>query len=266
MPIHLTRESGIATIVIDNGPVNVLTPLLHKELYRVLAEVARDPGVRVSILTGSEGRSFCAGDDVKTPRPERSKAAELDAHLYPHAAEGDTPGYPGWEHDIMRLPRLKPIIGAVDRYCLGQGIIYLLILCDLRIASDRAVFGFPEIAYGMGGAGGLTRLARVIAPVDALWLLLTGEKIDAAEALRVHLVNRVVPAADLMQAARRVAETIAAHPPVAVRVEMEAAGRCADMSREDAVHYAENLFRMQRLGDSTKGITPAFLVGKAKSQ
>lgn len=258
MPIHLAREGAVATITIENGRLSLLTPPLHKQLHTHLQAFLADPSLRVAILTGAEGQSFCAGDDIRTPRPARSKAEELDAHLFPHAHEGDTPGYPGWEHDILRLPRLKPIIGAVDHYCLGQGLLYLLELCDLRIAADRAVFGFPEIAYGMGGAGGLTRLARVIPQVDAMWLLLTGEKIDAAEALRIHMVNRVVPAAALRASAMAAARAVAAHPPVAVRVEMEAARRCADLNRDDALHYAENLYRLQRLGDSTAGIIPEF--------
>jgi enoyl-CoA hydratase/carnithine racemase len=259
LPIHLDRDGAVATITIDNGRLSVLTPMLHKELFGHLREFLADPTLHVAILAGSGGSSFCAGDDIKTPRPVRSRAEELDAHLFPHAHEGETPGYPGWEHDIMRLRRFKPIIGAVDGYCLGQGLLYLLELCDLRIATDRAIFGFPEIAYGMGGAGGLTRLARTIPHVDALWVLLTGEKIDAAEALRIHMINRIVAPDALMTEARRVAGTIAAHPPVAVRVEMEAARRCADMNREDALHYAEHLYRLQRMGDSTAGVEPEFL-------
>jgi enoyl-CoA hydratase/carnithine racemase len=259
VPIQFTRDQAIATITIDNGRLNVLTPALHKQLFGILTGYLADPTLHVAILTGRAGGSFCAGDDIKTPRPPRSKAAELEAHLFPHASEGNTPGYPGWEHDILRLRRMKPIIGAVDHYCLGQGLLYLLELCDLRIATDRAIFGFPEIAYGMGGAGGLTRLARVIPQADAMWLLLTGEKIGAAEALRIHMINRVVAPEALMPTAAAAAAAIAVHPPVAVRVEMEAARRCADLSRDDALHYAENLYRLQRMGDSTDGAAPPFL-------
>ncbi|HEY8383770.1 MAG TPA: enoyl-CoA hydratase/isomerase family protein [Microvirga sp.] len=260
MPIHYEKQGSIATFTIDNGKVNVLTPAMHKELYQNLLDFIADPEIRVGIIAGAEGRSFCAGDDIKTPLPARSKREEMEAHLFPHMHEQDgQPGRPGWEHEIMLLRRYKPIVAAVDHYCLGQGLIYLLALSDLRIASDRAVFGFPEIAYGMGGAGGMVRLGRLLPSSEALWLLMTGEKVDAEEARRMHLINRVVAPEALMSTAQRVAETISSHPPVAVRVEMEAFQRCNDLTREDAIFYASNLFRLQRLGGSTDGIVPDFL-------
>ena len=95
-----------------------------------------------------------AGDDIKTRLPERSRQQELEGYLFLHQNEGDTPHRPGWDVDILKLERYKPIVAAVDGYCLGQGMLYLLHLTDLRVASTRAQFGLPEIAYGMGGGGG----------------------------------------------------------------------------------------------------------------
>lgn len=248
MPVHYVTNGPVATFTIDNGKVNVLTPAMHKELFDALTAFQADPNVHVGILAGSEGRSFCAGDDIKTALPELTPHEALVAHLQPHAHEADKGlSRPGWEQDVMRFRRNKPIIGAVDRYCLGQGLIYLLMLTDIRLATPDAEFGFPEIAYGMGGAGGLTRLGRHIPHSVAMEMLLLGERIGADKALAVHLVNRIVPATSLMTEARKLADRIAAHPLVAVQVEMDAYQRAMDMSREAAVDYAATLFRLQRV-------------------
>lgn len=248
MALRYEKKGAIARFIIDNGKVNVFTPAMHKALYEALIDFQSDPALRVGILAGAEGRSFCAGDDIKTPLPELTPAEALAAHLQPHAHEA-THGLtrPGWEQDVMRLKRNKPIIGAVDFYCLGQGLIYLLLLTDIRVATPRAEFGFPEIAYGMGGAGGLTRLARHIPHALAMEMLLLGARIDAKLAREVWLVNRLVAPEQLMEEAESLAGTIAAHPPVAVQVELEAFARGMDMPREQAIDYAATLFRFQRV-------------------
>jgi enoyl-CoA hydratase/carnithine racemase len=248
MPLTYEKSGPVATFTIDNGKVNVFTPAMHKQLFDALKDFLADPDLHVGILAGTEGRSFCAGDDIKTPLPELTPHEALAAHLSPHIHERDKGlTRPGWEQDVMRLRRNKPIIGAVDRYCLGQGLIYLLMLTDIRLATPEAEFGFPEIAYGMGGAGGLTRLGRHIPHALAMEMLLLGERVGAQKAREVHLVNRIVPREVLMSEARTVASTIANHPPVAVQVEMEAYARGMDMSAEQAADYAGALFRFQRV-------------------
>ncbi|WP_186418753.1 enoyl-CoA hydratase/isomerase family protein [Bosea sp. CS1GBMeth4] len=259
MPVSYSRTGAVATFTIDNGKVNVFTPAMHRELHDALVDFNRDPAIRVGILTGSAGKSFCAGDDIRTVLPELSPQEALEAHLSPHCHEARTgPTRPGWEQDVMRMRRVKPIIGAVDRYCLGQGLIYLLLLTELRIATERAQFGFPEIAYGMGGAGAMTRLGRMIPQAVAMEMLLLGERIDAARALSVHLINRIVPPERLLSEAQAMAETIAAHPPVAVQVELEAYHRAMDMSREQAMDYAGTLFRFQRVAYDGPGAGTGF--------
>jgi enoyl-CoA hydratase/carnithine racemase len=259
MPLTYAKSGHVATFTIDNGKVNVFTPAMHKALFEALTDFLGDPGIHVGIMAGSAGKSFCAGDDIKSPLPELSPHEALAAHLSPHAheaAKGLT--RPGWEQDVMRLKRNKPIIGAVDGYCLGQGLIYLLLLTDLRIATPEAEFGFPEIAFGMGGAGGMTRLGRHIPHAVAMEMLLLGERISAQKALDVHLINRIAPQANLLKAAREMAALVASHPPVAVQVELDAYYRCMDMTREQASDYVGTLFRFQRVAYDGPGAGTGF--------
>lgn len=260
MPLTYEKTGPVARFTIDNGKVNVFTPAMHRELHAALLDFVADPTIRVGIIAGAGGRSFCAGDDIKTPLPALPPERTLEAHLFPHAHEAETGlTRPGWEQDVMRLRRYKPIIGAVDGYCLGQGLIYLLLLTDIRLATPRAEFGFPEVAYGMGGAGGMTRLGRQIPHTLAMEMLLLGERIGAERALAGHLVNRIVPEDRLEEEACAVARRIATHPPVAVRVEMEAYHRALDMPAEQAADYVGTLYRLQRMGYAGYGAGTGFL-------
>lgn len=258
MPLTYERHGQVAVFTIDNGDLSLLTPTMHRELYAHLKAFLIDPEARVGILTGKPGASFCAGDDIKLQLPPRGKQEELEGYLFLHQNEGEMPHRPAWDVDVLKLERYKPIIAAVDRYCLGQGMIYLLHLTDLRIASDRARFGLPEIAYGMGGAGGITRLGLQIPHLVAMRMLLTGEFMAAEEAARYHLVNEVVPHEELFARAMALAEKVAAQPPVAVRVEMEAYYRSFDLSRDDNLRYALNLYRLQRIGYEGYGAGTGF--------
>ncbi len=259
MPVHYDKRGHVGIFTIDHGDLNVLTPTMHRELHHHLQRFLIDADVHVGLLMGRPGGSFCAGDDIKTRLPERSRQQELEGYLFLHQNEGDTPHRPGWDVDIMKLERYKPIVAAVDGYCLGQGMIYLLHLTDLRVASTRAQFGLPEIAYGMGGGGGMTRLGLQLPHVVAMRLLLTGAFMPAAEALRFNLINEVVEPDHLFDTALALAEQVAAQPPIAVRVEMEAYTRSFDLSREDNLRYAMNLYRLQRMGYQGYGAGTGFL-------
>lgn len=248
MPLRYETDGHVATFTIDNGKVNPTTPLMHKELYRALTEFLRDDRLRVGILTGAGERAFCAGDDIRTPKRDSSTADQLRDHLWPHRGEGEEPHDFSWSRDVLTLERHKPIIGAVNGWCLGMGFIYLMALTEIRIAASTARFGLPEVAYGMGGAGGTSRLLRQIPPTAAWWMLLTGDPVDAEEARRCFLVNRVVAPERLMEEARGVAARIARHPPEAIRVEMEVSGRAQDMTREQAIAFTKHLYRLQRFG------------------
>lgn len=267
MKLHYEKSDGIATITIDNPPVNVFTPTLHRDLHDLLAEFMADDGVRVGILTGAGNRAFSAGDDVKTPRPERTQSELVKRH-FGRRRPDESLEYPGWEHEVLRLAmqRFKPIVGAVNGVAVGQGMIYLLQLTDIRVASSTARFGLPEIAYGMGGAGGSTRLMRQIPQVAAMWLALTGEPFDAETALRYNLVNEVVSPDQLMSRAREMAILIARHPPLAVRTEMEASYRGQDLSRDQALSYVSNLYRLQRVAFDTRPPLSKSLTGSSDDE
>lgn len=239
------KADGIAVLTLDNPPVNVLTPEAHEQLFGILKDFYSDPEVRCGIWTGAGERAYCAGDDVKSERQERTTAEIVDRHLTPRR-EGDPAEYPGWESEILALKRTKPMIAAVNGPCMGQGMIYLLLLTDLRIAVPKARFGMPEIAYGMPGAGGVTRLGRQIPQTAALWMALTGEAISAEEAHRCFLINEIVEPEQLIERARQVAGRIASLPPRAVRVEMETFYRSLDLDRDTAMAFAGHMYQLVR--------------------
>jgi len=265
MALRYEKRDGIGHFIIDNGRMNTFTPHMHKDFYRYLREFEVDPEVRVGILEGAEGRHFSAGDDLKERNePPRSRQEELEAYLFLHQGEGEEPSRPGWDLDVLLHRRCKPIIAAIHGWCVGKGLIYVLQHSDIRIASEEARFGLPEIAYGMAGASGTTRLAQQLPLTAAAWLALTGEFIDAAEALRIHLVNRVVPAAALYAEAERAAQLIARHPPIAVRVEMEALENGRELTREAAVRHTQNLYRLQRMGYEGYGADPTEIMQRRR--
>ena len=265
MPISYKVHESIAYFTIDNGKVNALTPTMHKEFYEHLKRFEIDREARCGILAAAPGKPFSVGDDLKhRPASKRTPEQELEAYLFLHQDEGETPSRPGWDLDVLYHRRSKPIVAAIDGYCLGKGLIYTLLHSDIRIASDRARFGLPEIAYGMAGASGSTRLARQLAYVDAAWLALTGEIIDAHEACRMRLVNRVVPHAELAAESLRAARLVARHPAIALRVEMEALANGMDLGRTEAVRHTQNLYRLQRLGFAGHGADAAEILPALK--
>lgn len=248
--LRYEKDGHIATITIDNPPLNIFTPKMHKRLFEILQEFNADTDIRCGILTGAGDRSFCAGDDIKTERPRRTRLEVVERYLAPSNAF-DTPEYPGWENEVMTLPRYKPIVAAVNGHCLGQGFIYLNILSDIRYASTDAQFGMPEIAYGMGGAGGVLSLGKLIPHVAAMELLLLGEKISADKAEQLFLINAVVDPNRLMETALAAAERIATHPPLGIRIEMESYQRGLDLGRADSMAMAGHMYRLARSVQTT---------------
>lgn len=241
---------SIATITVDNPPLNVFTPTLHHELFDVLQDFNANPEVRCGILTGAGDRAFSAGDDIKTERRERTRLELVERHLHPSRAF-DTDEYPGWEQEVLTMQRFKPIVAAVNGYCFGQAFLYLMALTDIRYASTTAQFGMPEIAYGMGGAGGAISLGKQIPHTAAMELLLLGEKIDAAKAERMFLTNGTVPSDELMDTAMAAAQRIASHPPLGIRIEMESYQRGLDLSRADSLALSNHMYRLARSVQST---------------
>jgi enoyl-CoA hydratase len=203
-------RDGIAVATVNRpDKLNALNSRAKEELQSLIETLGADGSVRAVILTGAGEKSFVAGTDIaelQGLRRETGKAFAL-----------------GGQRIFDRIEQLgKPVIAAVNGYALGGGC-ELALACHIRIASEKARFGQPEVLLGiMPGYGGSQRLPRLVGRARALEMMLTGTQIDAAEAFRIGLVNRVVPPDTLMEEARRLAGVIAANAPVAVRAVLEA--------------------------------------------
>ena len=262
MGIKIEKADAVAVVTIANGKVNPIAQAMHRELLAALREVDADPAIRVGILTGAGELAFSAGDDIKHEDPG-SGSAQTDLHnALGSGSAGDADAPPpayDWADAVMAHPRATPFIGAVRGWCLGRALGYLLALTDIRVCAPDAPFGLPEIAYGMGGMGGTFRLSRHLPSVIAHEMALTGEPINAQEALRVHLANRIVPAEDLLAEAHRIAERIARHPALAVRVELASLHRAASLAPDDAYAFGMALYRAQRLAMGEPDVQDTFL-------
>lgn len=262
MGIEVERDGPIVTFTLANGKVNPITPDMYRDLHRAMLEFLADPELRVGILTGAGGRAFSAGDDIKAASPSSGDAvADLLGAMGPGPVPAGAPDPPGYDpaDGLLRMERTKPVIGAVRGWCLGRALFVLLRLTDIRVATPDARFGLPEIAYGMGGIAGTMQLTRLLPAAVAWELALTGEPIDASEALRIHLVNRLVEPDALLDEARRVAGLIARHPPVAVRTEMEALRRSETLDPDDAYVLGMSLYRQQRFAIGEPDVQDTFL-------
>ena len=199
----VARRDHILTITLNRPEVlNAMNPAAHFELDAVFDLYAADPDMHVAIITGVGDRAFCVGTDLK-------ELARTQDHRKP-------PG--GFCGLTTRFDLFKPVIAAVNGLCLGGGA-EIVAACDLAIASESAEFGFVEPRVGLAalGGGALQRLARQMPMKDAMMLLLTGKRISAQEALRISLVNEVVPQSELMTAAVALANEILACAPLAVQ-------------------------------------------------
>jgi 2-(1,2-epoxy-1,2-dihydrophenyl)acetyl-CoA isomerase len=210
------RAGAIATITLNRPDArNAIDLVMRQELVAALDEVEADEAARVLILTGAGGH-FCAGGDVKSMRARRSTAAEGRARVEL------------LNRMVLRLVDFpRPTIAMVDGYAVGAGT-NLALCCDLVVASERARFGelFNKIGLVPDG-GGTWLLSRLVGLARAKELIFTGEIFDAAEAARIGLVNRVVPAAELERATRALAEKIVTGPPVAQRLAKHMVNRAA---------------------------------------
>lgn len=244
--IVVEPQEGIVTITLHRPPVNALSTAVRDELREAFEQIESDEAARVVILTGSGDRAFAAGADIR----EIGEKGQAEAAMMSRA----------WHALCLRMEGLeKPIIAAVNGVALGGGC-ELAMACDIRIASENARFGQPEINLGIiPGAGGTQRLPRLIGRGRALELLLTGEMIDAAEAYRIGLVNRVVPAASLMATARDLAQTLAGKGAIAVRLIKECVNSGLDRDLADALAFEAERFGMVcSTEDKVEGIA-AFL-------
>ncbi len=244
--LHVQVLDSIATITIDRPEkLNSLDAVTIEQLRRAVETIRDTDEVRGAIVTGTGTRAFAAGADI----------AEL-ARTGADAANVSRRGQAAFR--AVEMSR-KPFIAAVNGFALGGGC-ELALACHLRVAASTARFGLPEVKLGtIPGYGGTVRLPRIVGRARALELVLTGEMIDASEAHRIGLVNRVVEPDDLLPAARSLLTTILANGPVAVAMAIDAVVRGAEMSDDDAFAREANFFGL--LGateDANEGMT-AFL-------
>jgi enoyl-CoA hydratase len=244
----LVEQDGAVLVVTINRPkvLNALDARTLAELDDVFGDAARRDEIRVVMLTGAGEKSFVAGADIN----ELSVQTPVGGRE--HARRGQAL--------FNRIEHLgKPVIAVVNGFALGGGC-ELAMACTLRLASSSARFGQPEINLGLlPGYAGSQRLPRLVGRGRALELLLTGMQISAEEALRIGLVNRVVPAAELVTEARTLAQAIAAKAPIAVRYILEAVAGGLEMSLADAQDYEATLFGLVSTTDDMREGTKAFL-------
>ena len=241
--VRYERDGHIAIVTIDRQErLNAISNQTSRELFDVWRDFRLNDDLWVAVLTGAGDRAFSAGADLIARHSEGDGGPHHQGIPMFGMARGE--------------PVFKPIIAAINGYALGGGL-ELALCCDIRIASERARFGVPEVKLGVfTGAGGSQRLPRAIPSAIANEMLLTGEPIDAREAHRVGLINRVVPHDELMPAAMQMARTVGARGPLAVRAAKEAMLRGLDMPLAHGLALEEHLGQpLSQTEDWQEGLT-----------
>ena len=245
--IRFEKKNHIAYITVDRPKVlNALNMATMQELKQAFAAAKDDADVRVVILTGGGEKAFVAGADIG----ELSQHTPVSAKEYTHQGQAI----------IDAIENLgKPVIACINGFALGGGC-ELAMACTMRLASDNARLGQPEVKLGlMPGYGGTQRLPRLVGKGIAMQLVLTGEMISAQEAHRIGLVNEVVPAAELIPRAEAIAAKIIANAPLAVQYSMEAVNRGLDLPLSDGLFLEATLFGVVCATEDKDEGTKAFL-------
>jgi enoyl-CoA hydratase len=250
--VRVETEDGIRVVTVDRPEkLNALNSDVVEALGTAFVAAAGEPGLRCLIVTGAGEKAFIAGADIGelaklTPVAGREHARRGQAVL----------------NALEALP--VPTIAAINGYAYGGGL-ELAMACCLRVASDNAKMGLPETSLGiLPGYGGTQRLARLVGASRAMELVLTAEKgVTAAEAHRIGLVNRVVPAGQALSGARELARKIAANGPVACRYAMEAIRRGGEMPTSEGLLFEATLFGLCAATEDMKEGMNAFLEKRA---
>jgi enoyl-CoA hydratase len=211
--IAYEKKENIGLLTINRPEkMNAISQELTSELSQLLDEIEKDEKLRVLVITGAGDKAFVAGADIK-------ELVDRDARLGRSVSRER-------QEIFSRIENLHvPVIAAVNGYALGGGL-ELALACSIRISSEKAQFGAPEVKLGIiPGDGGTQRLPRLVGQGRAMEMIITGDFIDAQEAHRIGLVNRVFPPEKLMEEAMNLAQKIASRPPLAVRYAKEAVNR-----------------------------------------
>ena len=243
----LERDGAVAIVTINRPKVlNALNSQTIDELRRAILDLKHDDSARAVIVTGAGEKSFVAGADIN------ELAVQTPTGGREHALKG--------QHVFDLIENMgKPVIAAINGFALGGGC-ELAMACTLRLAADSARLGQPEVALGLiPGYAGTQRLSRLVGKGAAMEMILTGTPISAADAYRIGLVNRVVPAAELMTEARTLAHQLAKGAPVATRYIINAVNKGYEMPFAEACQYEATLFGLVASTDDMKEGTKAFL-------
>ena len=238
---------GVATVTLNRPEVhNAMNERMRQELTRCFGDLATSDEARVVVVTGAGDRAFSGGADIRefvepqVPVRFRESRKRVD-----------------FRQAMDRCP--QPIIGAIRGYALGGGL-ELALACDIRIAGEDAQLGLTEVNLAIiPGGGGTQRLPRLIGRGRALEMILTGARIDAREAWRIGLVERVVPAADVLAAARELARTLAEKAPVALRYAKEAVVKGLELPLADGLRLENDLAALLRTTEDRVEGAKAFL-------
>ncbi len=256
-PVLFSLQGGVATITLNRpAKMNALNPEMIVRLARYWDQVEADPSVRVAILTGAGERTFCAGADLGrlTPLLTRARGAEDE-----------------WDEAMLAEPKIlnramlrrtdfaTPVIGAF-RGTVVAGGMELALACDLRVVAEDSTLGLSEVKRGLiPAAGGIARISRQVSWAAAAEILLIGDRISAADALRIGLVNRVVPGDAVLATAQALAETMAQNSPLAMRKAKEAMVASSGRSLTEAFGVEDQCIKVVLRSEDAREGSKAFM-------
>jgi E-phenylitaconyl-CoA hydratase len=244
MTVRFETTAPVATITIDRPEkLNAMDRETYAALDEAFRAIDEDASVSAAIVTGAGGRAFSAGADLKRM----------------HGADSKPKGWGPWRTDGWSFGRTPatPLIAAIDGYALAGGL-ELALTCDIRIATPESTFGCPEVRWALLHGLGAVRLPAVVGLSNAMSMLLTGDRIDAQEALRIGLISKIVPREELMDEARRIAASIAENHDGAVQMTKELANRAAYAGQEEVLRLYRAYFAILEAAPEQPGAIGSF--------